>query len=611
MLLAILVIFASVGAGAALAALPGVHGRAIGVVRTFALVAALGVVGVHLLPHAIDGIGLGVLFPLIAGLLLPPLLQRLVTLAYLRARRGSVPCVGLEIGYVGLLVHRIGDGVVLGLAAERGLGMLVAIAAHTTPVAAVVVLAFTAERGRRTAFERAAGLVLSSLVGLIAVAVAPPDWFVSSGPWIDAAVAGLLLHVVAHGLTHDLPVTHLGRVGDLLAGGLGIAVVLIPGVVGEHHGHGHGHHHVVQACAHGEGGDWVGSSVELAGSLAPGLVVGLLLAAAMVFWRARSGAGERGHFRGIGHGLLAALLDPAAGHRMAAGRRSGLASPSGAVWSPSFATAYWVAAPALGVETLVLTLAVFGPAFAVTRLLLAILVASVVAASVSVLAGSRSASVRLADPEAAPPPSAAGSGGGGAVEGMLARLGPWVVAGHLVAAYADSVSAGGGTIGSWTGWGATAVVVLLASAVVVHPLALVPVGLVAAERGVGAEQLLLALVLAPIPWRALLGYLLRVHGAATAAGGLAAGWVTAVVGAHAVASWVVPGGMDPARGGPSALGVGWILFGGLLLAVGVWRNGVRGWISALVPPHEHAHGSSEEHRGGGVSAVPAHRHGCA
>ena len=110
--MALAVIWMSVAAGIALGLWQRVAGHATGPIRTFAVVAAGLVVVVSLLPHAIESKGLGGLGAALASVAIVPALERVFRIAF---RRVTAEGLRLELGYVGLLVHRVGDGAVMGV----------------------------------------------------------------------------------------------------------------------------------------------------------------------------------------------------------------------------------------------------------------------------------------------------------------------------------------------------------------------------------------------------------------------------------------------------------------------------------------------------------------
>ncbi|MGF1466661.1 MAG: hypothetical protein ACFCGT_11045 [Sandaracinaceae bacterium] len=315
---------------------------ALGAVRTFAVVSALAVVLSQLLPDALAAVGPAALLALGLGMALPAVLERL-------AASGEGPrTVGLEISYGGLLIHRLGDGLGLGAYANGAhVGhdhhdVFVALAAHTVPVTALVVLAFSRARGLRAGLLRALGLGAATFLGVGVAYLVPVPAFSAAEPWVAAAVAGLLLHVVLHDL-HDEgrePAGVRERLLDGLALGAGALVLFVGGHV-HHHGAAEMRAELALALA------------RLTLAAAPAILAGLVLSAA--FGRAVDRLTARW-----------AEVPVAAGERRA--------------------------------ETLVLSVALLGPVLAVLRLV------TVGAAVAAARLGGRPAAPSHAR-EAAPPPS--------------------------------------------------------------------------------------------------------------------------------------------------------------------------------------------------------------
>lgn len=217
----------------------------LGLLRTFAATAAAAVVLTHLLPEALARTGLWGALAFLAGLLGPLALHALT--ARLASRNGNLSPtrLALEAGFIGLLVHHVGDGLGIGAYAAlpggvpRHLDVILALVAHTVPLVAVVTLAYRSEYGIGVALRRAGALALASVAGVLASFVVPAATVAGAAAWIGALVSGVLLHVVTHDWLEDLPKTESSRVLDLLAAGLGLSLVLL----GSHepsHAHDHG-----------------------------------------------------------------------------------------------------------------------------------------------------------------------------------------------------------------------------------------------------------------------------------------------------------------------------------------------------------------------------------
>ena len=223
----------------------------LGLLRTFAATAAAAVVLTHLLPDALSGVGLwgglAFLVGLLGPLVLHPLTERLAS----RHSQMSPARLALEAGFIGLLVHHVGDGLGIGAYAALPGGVLahldviLALIAHTVPLVAVVTLAYRSEYGLAVALRRAAALAGTSVLGVVASFAVPAATLASASAWIGALVSGVLLHVVTHDWLEDLPKTEVTRVLDLCAGALGLSLVLLGG---QEPGHESGGRELVQAA---------------------------------------------------------------------------------------------------------------------------------------------------------------------------------------------------------------------------------------------------------------------------------------------------------------------------------------------------------------------------
>ena len=229
MLLALLVAVSSVLLGAALSFVPTTSRAVLGYMRTFATLAAVAVVVTHLLPEALRELGPLSILLFLAGWFAPALAHFVGQ----RSTSGRTQHAVLEAGYWGLVVHHVADGIGLGaytrLPAEQGshLDVIVALAAHTVPLIAVVSLAYRTTFGARSAVLRSLGLALASVFGIGLSSLVAARTIEGFAPVIAAVAAGLLLHVVTHDLTEDPAHAPLARTVDLGVAALGVSVSLL------------------------------------------------------------------------------------------------------------------------------------------------------------------------------------------------------------------------------------------------------------------------------------------------------------------------------------------------------------------------------------------------
>jgi hypothetical protein len=222
---------------AASAAAPAV----IGPLRTFAATAAIAVALTHLLPEAVSELGVPGLIAFAVGLLIPSVLHGVEALAA-HTQRGSPAGLALEAGFLGLLLHHVGDGLGVGAYAAlpggvlQHLDVVLALLAHTVPLVAAVTLAYRKRYGLSSALVRAAALALCSMLGVALSFAIPGDSLAEASAWIGALLSGVLLHVVRHDWHEDLPSSEGARFVDLLAGTLGFSLALLGHHDAEHPG---------------------------------------------------------------------------------------------------------------------------------------------------------------------------------------------------------------------------------------------------------------------------------------------------------------------------------------------------------------------------------------
>ena len=204
---------------------------AMSAIRTFAVVAAASIALLHLLPEAIAAIGTRALWAAFLGAVGPIVLERA-----LPSRGGhahEAPTTALAMGYAAVVAHQAGEGAALASLAETGalsLAIVLAVAAHTVPLAMVVGIRVLEVRGdRRAGRKRAIGLALAGVIAATAVGAAGSSLIgaarlVSVQPWLLAVVAGLLLHALSHDVLAAPSVSLRGRVGVTLAGWTGLAL---------------------------------------------------------------------------------------------------------------------------------------------------------------------------------------------------------------------------------------------------------------------------------------------------------------------------------------------------------------------------------------------------
>jgi hypothetical protein len=606
-ILGIAIALCSIAFGTFLGLLPGSSTRAASPFRTFAMVTSVAVVLGQLLPEAIGAVGIAAFLAFGAGFAAPRLAERLaVTLRKPACTHDDAMCtdLGLEVGYIGLVLHHVGDGIGLGLysgpahAGHDHFDVIAALAGHTIPITVLLVLAFKTHRGPWSAAWRALGIAASMLVGVLLANMITPEHLAVWEPWLTAAVGGLLLHIVTHGWPEETAATPVSRLMDFAAIAAGLALVTL----GSHsHAHEHGHPDVRSAMAD--------SLLDLGLETAPMLLIGLCIAALLQTQGARiparwlQGGGRfgqalRGSLIGVPLPVCACGILPVA-HSLR--QRGGAAA---------LVVAFLIATPELGVDSLALTVRFLGWPFAVVRLVGAFVVAMVAGLVVA----------RFAAPAADHPhvhahddaPFAAAKGHGLAAETaanfeeLLYHVGAWTLVGLLAAAYLEA----GLTDGAMTAVAGSGLDILLVSALAVPSYvcasSATPLAAVLLAKGISPGAVLCGLLLGPATNIATLAWLRKAYGMRAAVMGLlgilAATWTLAVL----TNLWlpttptVLATDAHTHQHGIFAYGSALLLV--VLFGRAVWRNGLRSWLGSLGEAltgdddaHAHAHGHAHGH----------------
>lgn len=611
MIVALSIALSSIALGALLGLLPGNVRRSGSPFHTFAMVMSVAVVLGQLLPEALGELGIAALAAFAVGFAAPRFAERLASYFSRPAcLHDDAMCtdLGLELGYLGLILHHIGDGIGLGLYTgplHEGHGhydVLAALAGHTVPLTALVVLAFRTHRGPIDAALRAVGIALSTMLGMALASLLTAEQLESWSPWLTAIVGGLLLHVVAHGWPDDPSPTRASRMMDFAALGAGVVLLYFGG---HNHAGDHDGHELHGGTAH--------ALLELGLEIAPTLLLGLGIAAWLQTQGARIAAGwlrGAGALRGAVRGALSGAPLPLCACGVLPVAHSLRARGATAATIVAFV----LATPALGVETFALTAQLFGWPFACLRLAGGVLVAVAAGWAMGRLAGSAAGGEGAAAPDLAaslpPPPPAAGLTARvfANFDELLHHLGAWTVIGLLAAAYLQTALPDHALDAMADSGADLLAVTVLAVPSYLCASAATPLAAVLLAKGFSPGAVLCGLLLGPATNLATVSFLRASFGSRATALGIAAllvsTWALAL-GTNAIAPWHAAGlpaaAADHGHGPLSYASAGVLL---LLLARAIWRRGLRSFLGAL--------GQSFTQGGVGLSAhgapQPAHSH---
>ena len=226
----IAIVVGSVAMGAAVGLIAPGRGRLLDAIRTFAIVSSVAVVVGRLIPDAVTSGGPIVLIAVAVAFLAPWLIERA---AHEDPEHDHSSTMGLELSYWGLMIHKLGDGLALGsFTGEAHAGhhhgdVLTAIAVHSVPVTALITLAFTSAHGVKSGIRRAIGLAVVGCLGVVLAQQTSLGAWTRGEAWIEAAVSGLLLHVVTHDWAHEHDSPALPGWPQVIAIAAGVGVLLL------------------------------------------------------------------------------------------------------------------------------------------------------------------------------------------------------------------------------------------------------------------------------------------------------------------------------------------------------------------------------------------------
>ncbi len=514
MLVPALIAILSVGMGALLALIPRSESRWLGPISSFALMAVLGVVFTHLLPEAIGAAGLGAAVVFLVALWLPRAIGAFA--AQFRRHEHERSDVRLHGALAALLLHQVGDGLGLGsyaglLSGEVHAGVLTALAAHTIPVVALIVLAYRSAYGFRPSLAVALSLALATLLGVAGAGLAPLVLKNAAG-WMAAAFAGLFLHVVTHDLEARSPSSTSSKLIDFGAAICGAFVGIWGNFISDE-----------MHPEHPGGAQALGLSLyEQALQVAPFFLLGLLLSLGHLLLIRRRASPERvprepvrAALRGITLGFRSAIASCSKPGR--------LSEVIGGKRPADFALSALVALPMLGVLPLVLSSGLLGFPFTIGYSVL-VAVSAVTSALVAARFAPTSAGIRRPNPERAAGPleDEVEAEPEPAVDAeralvhpyatLMRTWGPWMFVGVLVAALAQSLLSAVIDLSTLPVWSQFAILTVLALPVRVCAPAILPLSSVWVSCGGGPGALVVLLLLGLSSNLPALSWLERLYG---------------------------------------------------------------------------------------------------
>lgn len=566
-------------------------------IDAFVLVSVAGLVLLSILPQTIAEAGVAALVAVAAGTALPMLGGRVFS------AKPSVRSATLVLGLLGLALHATLDGVALAAHDHghdhHGAPLAFAVVLHRLPVGLAIWWLVRPRAGARIAIAAVAAIVLASVLGFVWAHEAHA-WMHGAGLAVfQALVAGSLLHVAAgHSLTPEKPTKgETWRIPSAVGGLLGVAVVF---TIAQAHPLPHA---FPSALGFSE------TFLTLASRGAPALLAAY--ACASLFHTAlprRFGTWLRGRsplsqaFRGVSAGVPTDACSCTINPSYESLVRSGV--------PPSAAIAFLVAAPMLGVSSVLLTLLLLGPAFTAGRVvaaaLLALLVGAVLGRVLTRVAGQ---SIPPAAAERPPWPTRISDALHYGFIDVADRTLPWFFAGLIAASLVEPML-DPATIASVPDPAQVPVLAALGIPVFLCAAGSTPLIAVLAHKGVSAGALVALLLTGPAVNRTTFSLLRQLHGTKVA---FAFGIVVAggAVGLGLAVNVLLPPvrpdlhAMAASSALPEFLALGAL---GLLTLWSLLRQGAHGFVSQVVELHDHLHHDHGEGRHHHHGNEPAHRH---
>jgi uncharacterized protein len=388
--------------------------------------------------------------------------------------------------------------------------LIISIVAHTVPVVAVVTLRM---KRRRDVVVLGLAMAAATAFGMLAATVGDAGIASPALPWISAAVAGLLLHMLAH----DTPTT-TRTVATRLTEAIAILVGLaLPFLLGEHAEHA------------GEAGVATAHTVALMLArqflaISPMILIGLSFTVAVTRWSHRIPTlwlTQRNSGKAALAGSVLGLLVPQCS--------CGVLPVAKSLLNRGAATATVVAflflTPEIGIDAILLTAFGLGWQMALLRVTAAVLLSITAAVMIGRLAPHRHHhEVRVVT---SPPPELLDS-----LDEIMIHSGPWIIAGVTTAVFIELALAG-----SAINMFASHYTELLAITAVAIPsyvcaAAATPVAITLVAHGLSPGAALAGLVLGSISNLATLGFVRQTFGvrgvAMVMAPAIAITWATAV-----------------------------------------------------------------------------------
>ncbi|OIP30101.1 MAG: hypothetical protein AUK47_25985 [Deltaproteobacteria bacterium CG2_30_63_29] len=215
--------------GPAIIAICGRNRHVIAGIDTFVLISIAGLVLFHLIPESFAVAGWSAGIAVVIGAVVPWALHK-----WSHHKKGHDLGALLPVAMIGLMAHAFIDGIALSekLGAHQGHTDFLALGVilHRLPMAMAVWWIVSPRSGKRAAIITLSIIGVASVAGFNAAELALPLQPEAVLGWLQALVAGSLMHVVhAHSPAHHSHCQHAGplAIGSVIAGGALIGLSLV------------------------------------------------------------------------------------------------------------------------------------------------------------------------------------------------------------------------------------------------------------------------------------------------------------------------------------------------------------------------------------------------
>ncbi len=394
-------------------------GNALAALDGFVMITIAGLAAVHIIPHAVEAAGFGVIAVAILGFFGPGWAEHALHKAADRVHSAT-----LVLAVLGLLLHGFFDGVGLAGPTEHESTLGIAVLLHRLPVA-ITLWWLLRPRDWRLAAGVLFGLAVMTVTGFgLADALAPTldaKWL----GYVQALIAGSVLHVVAHRPPPTAMPSSVGR-GKLWAGVGALAGIVAVAMLSSEH---------ITEVGEPQG-RFVSLFLSLALESAPALLFAFALAGivqavlpGMALSWMRKGNSSSQALRGVAFGLPLPICS--------CGVVPLYQSLITQTVPAAAAMAFLVATPELGVDAILISLPLLGPELTIMRVIAAV----VVALAVGIVVGRMADRKTSGSEEPHEALARGGSFGERLVQGLrygfvevVDHTGPWIIVGVVVAA---------------------------------------------------------------------------------------------------------------------------------------------------------------------------------